>query len=126
MGYKQDAEDLAQDVVMGYVSGKNPNTPVRWMLTHAIAHRNPAAKKLEVFGETLPEKSVEATAEDGLMIEQFLERLSPEQRAMFTLAHKYGYTYIEVGEIFGMGKTSVILRLKQCMAAFEAESESAV
>src|SRR5215218_3191603 len=128
LGSVSDAEDVVQDAMLrlhrAAASGERIESPAAYLSTVvtrlAIDELRSARSRRETYvGEWLPEPLL-TTDEDADPARQaeiadslstaflvVLERLSPEQRAVFLLRDVFDYPYERIGEIIGKNEPAV-------------------
>jgi RNA polymerase sigma-70 factor (ECF subfamily) len=127
LGSVSEAEDVVQDVLLRLhrvlESGERIESPRAYIATLATRQaidvlRSARVRREAYVGEWLPEPLVEEAGGDPAqraeMLESLsvaflavLERLSPDQRAVFLLRDVFGYGYGEIGEIVGKSHDNV-------------------
>jgi len=115
VGSYEDAKDLVQDVLEKYLSldkstiNDEYNFLVRSTINHSINFKKRQVKK-GTFGEWLPEPVSfdhpdtqlikEQTATYTLMV--LLEKLTPQERAVFILKEGFAYQHTEIAELLNI------------------------
>jgi RNA polymerase sigma-70 factor (ECF subfamily) len=121
-----DAEDAVQEAFLRReqvrARGESIVTPEGWLVSVVSRLcidqlRSARARREEYLGEWLPEPLVAADGPDGqeavemteslsLAFLLMLERLSPEERAVFLLHDVFGYPYAEIAPIVGKSEAA--------------------
>src|SRR3954470_1431202 len=120
LGSASDAEDVLQDAWLRYrgadrASVRSPQAFATTIVTRLCLDRLKSAKatREEYIGEWLPEPVLTSEVEGpDAMLQRaelvtlaflvLLEKLSPEERAVFLLKEIFEYDHSEIGEMLGM------------------------
>lgn len=112
VGSYEDAKDIVQDVALKYMTIDKSNIRnennflIKSVINHSINFKN-KYRKIEVFGEWLPEPVSFDNAETKLIKEQtlnytllvLLENLGLRERAVFILKEGFSYSHKEIAEL---------------------------
>lgn len=126
-GFKRDAEDIAQEAVLGAL--ENPQwkqTPrqrvvdaIRKLYGRDVGHGIPNPLQCRVGGEN-EEKILESLTQcreedrdNRHRIKQVVDSITGEDRAIFVLKHVWGFSEKEIGYCFNVSESRVSQRLKR-------------
>lgn len=125
--FNQDAEDLAQDVALRYLEGKNSHSTVTQTLIDAVRHHYGASprkgvvksKKYEAKNvsveliKTLPD--LRSDRDGNLEFMKLIESLSVARRMIIILYFKWGLGLLEIAEIFNCSEANVSVMLEETL-----------
>jgi DNA-directed RNA polymerase specialized sigma24 family protein len=114
MGIPELAQDIAQEVVLGFVENPEKRQSVRNAVIDAIranfgnSNSLPGQlKQKERYGI-----QVEQGAEDPVKNDfDLLGKTNPQDRAMYILKYKWGLSGVEIGQVFGVSGSRVSQRI---------------
>lgn len=127
LGNEHDAHDAAQEVFVrlffqrGRFEGRSKfstwvhGIAVRVCLTFRRGRGRRQRHESSVLGETLDERSdaAEASPDTALDLDQILEVLNEEDRALLILKYAEEYTYDELAEIFEISPSACKMRISR-------------
>tara|TARA_R110002073_G_scaffold123819_10_gene267868 strand:- start:12488 stop:13321 length:834 start_codon:yes stop_codon:yes gene_type:complete len=111
LGSGSDAEDVLQEAWIRYARTENIESPAAWLTTCVTrlcidSLRSAKTRREEYIGPWLPEPCTHADVVDvqslSLAFMHLLERLSPQERAVYLLHEVFDYAHAEVAEVTQM------------------------
>lgn len=123
LGDVEEAEDVVQEAYLRWFQGERDEvlSPEAWLLTVvsrlSVDRLRSAQRRRETYiGPWLPEPvatepradaRMERASDLSIAMLMMLERLAPEERAIFLLREVFGTEYREIARIMGRGEASV-------------------
>ncbi|MBM0231151.1 RNA polymerase sigma-70 factor [Micromonospora sp. STR1_7] len=145
LGSASDAEDAVQDTFLRWQAAdrKHVETPQAWLtkvLTNLCLNQltSARARRETYVGTWLPEPvlagdrmlgpvdTVEQRESVSMAVLTLMERLSPNERAVYVLREAFGYPHNEIADILGVTESNcqqIYRRAKQHVAAGRARAE---
>lgn len=126
-GFNQDADDIAQGVILAMLEGRHQHATIDQAVIDAIRKRygrpdtaqfaaRTALRTALPIGKRNSDKLGSVNdgkrLDDRLDIERMVRALKGDERALFVLIYKWGFTYPEAGECFGVSQSRICQRLK--------------